>query len=339
MTRVENILKAARLTLADMANQRWSDEALLYLLDEAQREFCQQTKILSTRIEVPIFVGTPYFYLPDDCWYLSRVLYNNKVLPLVTHRELDERGSTEAAQLFQSWEEEVGPPEAIVYDKRKMLEGKVYPIPDKGDVVTNYVFTSGATETFSNVDIYGVASLYFGADMVPLYGVASDIGSIEDTVDLADIYGFESALTVDDPVSANTGFGVVVALDDSEFTSPYGVVVDIANKDVESTKFSSSFGVCVDIQASRLVIKCYYLQNPSTIDQLDSELSTPQMYDIALKFYVVGSAFLNDLDAASQQKAQQQLTIYERHVTTAKEDSMKNFSNAGQFHTTYRRGV
>lgn len=339
MTRVENILKAARLTLADLSNQRWDDDALLYLLDEAQRDFCQQTKILSERVEVPIFVGTPYFYLPDDCWYLSRVLHNNRVLPLVTHRELDERGSVEDTLRYVSWEDETGTPEAIVYDKRKMLEGKVYPIPDKGDSVVDYSFVSGGTETFYTVDGFGLASLYVGATLVPIYGVVSDAGSLVETIELSNLYGITSALTVADPVVAEIGFGVVVALDNYEFSSLYGITVDIESPDIQSTTFSSDFGICVNVQSSCTVIKCYYLQNPSTIDALDSELSTPPMYDIALKFYVVGNAFLNDLDAASQQKASQQLMIYERHVNTAKEDSAKNFSNAGQFHTTYRRGV
>lgn len=345
-TRVENLLRTARITLADIAAQRWDDDTLLAILNEAQIDFCQQTQVLHNRTEVPIFVGLPDFNLPDDCWLLTRVLYNNRVIPLVTHRELDEMSPRSLRNDFNftfyggQWEDITGKPEAIVYDRHNLSLGKVFPIPNEGDTVVDYTFTSATSASYLPLALFGVASGVENDDDVELedaFGVVSDVGSLTgDTLDSA--FGVTTSLLEDIEPQA-VGYGVLADLDDYELDTVYGVLVDLEDPDVATEEFNSPYGVVSTIEESCLVLKCYYLQNPGTIDSLDSEIMIPSMYDIALKFYLVGQAFLNDLDAASQAKAQQQLLIYERHVATAKKDSARDFTQAGQFQTTYRRGV
>ena len=88
------------------------------------------------------------------------------------------------------------------------------------------------------------------------------------------------------------------------------------------------------------VLRIGYTRLPTAELSLTEEmLDTPQMYDIALKFYVVGQALLNDHDAQYQQKGAQQLSIYDRHVTTAKRDSSSDFARAHLLTTHYRTGV
>lgn len=265
-TRVEKILSNARLTLADPKKERWDDPTLIAILNEALVDFSQQTEMLHGRIDVPITIGDPYFDLPDDCWMLTRVLYDNSPLPIVSHQELDNVTFSRRFVDFgistagTRWETTTGAPEAIIYDRRDMLQGKVYPIP--GDV----------------------------------------FAAIEDV------------------------FGVI----SSNSSDTFGVTTDAENIELQNI-----FGVATDLT---YFLTLYYLKNPTEIDSIDDTIDTPQMYDIALKFYVVGQALMNDLDAGYQQKGATQMLQYTNHVKRAKKASTRDFTRAGQFHTVYRRG-
>ena len=266
VTRVEKILSNARLTLADPKKQRWDDPTLIAILNEGLIDFSQQTEMLHERANVPIIIGNPYFSLPDDCWMLTRVLYDNSPLPIVSHLELDSATYSRGLRDFGSptggsrWETAVGEPNAIIYDRRNILEGKIYPIP----------------------------------------------GNIFNTIE--DIFGVVSSNSTDT-------FGVTTSADNLEVQPIYGIATDI-------TYF----------------LTCYYLKNPGELKDVTDVIDTPAMYDIALKFYVVGQALMNDLDAAYQQKGAAQMMIYERHVKNANKSSMRDFTRAAQFHTIYRNG-
>lgn len=273
--RIEKILKNARLTLADPAKQRWSDDTLLVILAEAQEDFNQQTEFLHEQVEIDLNEGDPYFSLPIDCWKLTRVLYKDSSLPLVTHKELDELTLSRRFVDFSlptggsKWEATAGQPRAIVYDRRDFTQGKVYPIPK--DLTTEPSLTS----------IYGVVS----SNTNTLYGVAVElIDGAENITPAVPLYGVTSEVNTSEP------------------------------------------------------LHCYYLKNPQEIVDIYSVLDIPPMYDIALKFYVCGQAFMNDLDVAYQQKGAAQMLIYERHVRQAKKTSSQDYIRAGAFKTVYRRG-
>lgn len=342
-TRVENILRLARITLADVAAQRWDDGTLLSILNEGVIDLCQQTQILRTRLDVPVYVGRAEFPLPDNCWLLSRVLYKDHALPIVTHRELDDTHPT-SDYYTNGWESDVGTIESIVYDKQSLGDCKVYPIPDKGDTLIAYTFEGASSADLYDIDLFGVTTYATFASLTSLYGIVSAIGSLDTTTSLDPSYGVAATLILDDLDSAiyktaEPGFGVTVGLDDYTFTSVFGVLSDLTDPDILTETFSPVFGVLAQLEDEYIYVRCYYIKTPAVIDSLDSEISSPSIYDTALKFYVVGQAFLNDLDAASQSKAQQQLLIYERHVKNAKSSSEKDFTQSGQLHTIYRRGV
>jgi len=344
-TRVERILSNARLTLADPNKERWDDATLIAILNEAQIDFCQQTQMLHERVDVPIIIGNPYFNLPDDCWLLTRVLYDNSPLPLVTHHELDNVTMSRRFVDFglptagSRWEVTKGEPQAIIYDRRNMLEGKVYPIPDRPIKDVAYNFVGTPSETFYNIDFYGVASETFGATLLDDFGVIASAGSLSEDINIIPDYGVAAALTIADEVDTPPdGFGIIVDITGYSFDSVYGSVVDLYDEDVATETFEDTFGFVDTVVEACSFLRCYYLKNPIDIVDETSDLDIPAMYDIALKFYLCGQAFMNDIDTAYQQKGAAQMMIYERHVKTAKKDSMRDFTRAGQFETTYRRG-
>jgi len=344
VTRVEKILSNARLTLADPKKERWDDPTLIAMLNEAQVDFCQHTQMLHERVDVPIVIGNPYFTLPDDCWLLTRVLFDDSALPLITHRELDNTTMSRRFVDFglptagSRWEVTKGEPQAIIYDRRNMLEGKIYPIPDRPLEETAYLFVGTPTETFHETELYGVTTLVTESTLVDDFGVVSSLASLSIDTELTPDFGVVSALTIADEVDTPPdGFGIIVDITDYTFTTPYGAVVDITDETVIDI-FEDVYGFVDTMVEACSFLTCYYLQNPTDLVDETSDLSIPQMYDIALKFYLCGQAFMNDIDTAYQQKGAAQMMIYERHVKNAKKDSSRDFTRAGQFQTTYRRG-
>lgn len=276
MTRIERILKNARLVLADKNADRWSDDDLLSILDEGHKDLCQHSKILKARAEVTLVFGSPYFDLPEDCWQLTRATYDNSFLPFVTYAQLDQayvnndsswRTQQPISGPTLDWQTDTGKPEAIVYDRRNMTEGRIYPIPDEND-------TDQAT--FSSP--YGVTTSVEDGTVVPVFGFADDAPGA-----------------------------------------------------------SQVFGTLTDyIDAPEII--CYYLQIPADLELVTDSLVTPIMFDTALKYYVIGNAFLIDIAEEYQAKGLQQLGFYNRELELANKTSAMDHQRAAASRTTYRTG-
>ncbi len=149
MSRIQEILIRARDTLADAGVERWSDERLLRLVDDAQKDIAKQTRLLKGEVNIYTVSGTHTYALPADVWLITRAAFNECKIPLYTHDELDElvrtrvmnvndenyytrRGTNTRDFSFVNycWElEEDSEVEAILYDRRNMDEIRVFPIP------------------------------------------------------------------------------------------------------------------------------------------------------------------------------------------------------------------
>jgi len=260
MSRITDIISKCRVTLADKDGDRYTDDDLIALIDEAQEDFCKETKILKASANVSLFVGAQTLIMPEDCFMLTRATYQNEKIPLLTYSDVDFFLSNGDSQnllgMTYSWEEEIGTPEALIYDKNNLGEVRVYPIP---------------------------------ANLVE-----------EDTV------------TVD----------------------PLGVVSDLDLFGVLTT--SDTFGTVTDIETTGDVVKIYYVKFPTKVTTVNSTLDLDRVFDTALKYYVTGKSFLNDLDTGWQEKGLQQLQFYEREVKRAKNNAASNHVSSGEFSTNYR---
>lgn len=268
-TRIEQILTHARLVLADKESQRWTNEDLLLLLDEGHKDICRHSEILTGVQEVSLTPGSAYFTLPVDCWMLTRIAYLDYVLPFITHEQLDSRYpisnyvAASSSHLSVDWQQDEGTPEALIFDRTNVGEGKLYPIPDN---------TIRADTTFSS------------------------------------------------------DFGLVASSSDAFLSNPFGVITAAVTQD---------FGVVVDELSP---ILCYYVKNPAAIDSIYDNLATPAMFDTALKYYVIGNAFMMDLDQEYQAKGVQQLGYYNRELELAQRSASRDNARAAANTTSYRRG-
>lgn len=230
-TRIERIFQKARVTLADKDGERWTDEDLLLLLDEAHKDFCRQTQLLAGRVELPIVVGNAYLELPDDIWLITRATYDGERLPIITYTDLDHMTFVHRFKDFginvgSDWEDDTGRPEAILYDRRNLNELRIYPIPDESIVEAEYTFAdnpdvgfvgSGRLGVTVGIDDYsfdsefGVVVNTYEPDIErefyeTRFGVVTDISENSGLIKLYYVKMPETILTVDDELQTPAMF-------------------------------------------------------------------------------------------------------------------------------------
>ena len=154
MSRISNILVRVRSAIADQNGQRWSDTRLLIALNEGAEDLAKRTRVLRGYHEQMIFINTPEYNLPADCWEILRVGINTAQLPVYSIFHMDTK--TEGMWMLEKGEK----PKAIIHDAAGMSKLRVYPIPslDSGSYEMNS--TSGVTGTITVNDETADGSLY-----------------------------------------------------------------------------------------------------------------------------------------------------------------------------------
>lgn len=309
-TRIENILLRARDTLADPNKERWSDDRLLRILDEGQKDLCRQTKVLKGQYEFILEVGVHTYELPTNIWLITRASYANEEIQLYTYDNMDERmrkqrlsrqynDSRERGQGYSSaidyvgqsrWElDESDRINALIYDNRNLGEIRVYPIPNENIAESNYTFENAGDVEFAGDEYFGVVT---------------------------DITG--------NP--------------DYTFDSPFGVVTQLFDPSIKSEQIDD-FGVVTDIVDSTGACNIWYIRLPDDITDVLDDLELPYMFDTALKHYVVSQAFRDDLDVQYRDMAAESFTLYKRELEIAQEtNNSDGIRNAFATATTYRGG-
>ena len=123
MSTVQDILTRVRDTLADPSGSRWSDDRLIRLIDEAQKNICRRAKVLRYSKNIVVNPDQSTYTLPSNNQTLSRVLYNNEPLEVISHEQMDfKNGST--------WETNTGTPKYAITNKMERGLVKLSPIPD-----------------------------------------------------------------------------------------------------------------------------------------------------------------------------------------------------------------
>lgn len=192
MSRITDILTRMRDSLADEDKTRWSDARLIRLIDEAQKDLVQESKMLRTRVDVAIRGSQAEYSLPTDAYLLSRVVdKDGRKVPVLTHTNMDELQGDPAVLQFienRAWEKDEGNEiKAIIFDKQNPRQFKVYPIPIDPDALG---------DSFSASD-YGIVAAIEGDLVVDDFGVIGDV--------------------------------TYSGIDTTTFSSPYGVTTEMAN--------------------------------------------------------------------------------------------------------------
>lgn len=289
MGRITALMLRIRDSLSD-SGVRWSDDRLLRLIDEAQKDIAFHSKLLRTKVDVPIIADTAEYELPSGAFAITRVIssgaasttttpstdtgdMNRQVIPITSHAQMDMKDP--------SWENTVGDGiEYIVFDKQNPRWLKVYPIPDATDAISSYITDSSL-------------------------GVLTD--STGDTVDA------------------------------------FGVTTDLTTSATLTTSFSSDFGVVTDMASLITSLIVYYQHIPATLDdyaQIDVEqvLEIDEIFDKALKHYVIGMALRDDKDTQNRKVGNEELQFYAIEVERATKSSSNDFVSTKKQHIGYNNG-
>lgn len=272
-TRVADIITRARDTLADPKKERWSDDRLLRLLDEAQKDFARQTSLLKGYVNIMLEPYNAEYTLPIDCWRVTRAHYAGCLLPPLSFEAIDQQ---DLAWYTRKGDSLI----ALVFDQRNENIIRCYPIPTEAAIQSDsYTFT---------------------------------------------------------PASR---FGVVTSLSDYTLDSHYGVVTSLQDSAIAQEIFSSPYGVVTSISETEGALEIFYIRDPKTIADLADELEVSSRWDIALKHYIVGHAFLDDLDTAYQQRGSTSLALYDRELNLAQRTARSDSTAMQQYETSYDGGL
>lgn len=300
MTRIASILVRVRDTLADPKKERWDDDRLLRLVDEAQQTIVLAAKTLRSHTKIALFAGIETYKLPEDCFRLLRVtdVESNTILPL---RSFDEMDRCEG-----SWEADIGDEaKAIVYDKQPRKHITVYPIPTLSEDWSFQEALAVAPESIS----------FFGGSII----VNTCNGSVVPVL--------HGVVTGGDGLVLNSLYGTVVTVDGIDSYVDQG------------TNEPTAFGFVVAATDGKRELKVRYLKKPDPVTSVDSVLEIDEIYDKAIKFYVTGMALRDDKDVQNRQIGNEELSFFQIAIQESVRDGERDFVGANtQYEVPYIGG-
>jgi len=319
MSRISDIILRVRDTLADPTGDRWSDERLIRLVDEAQKDICRKAKLLRAKTEISIFNNKVEYNLPDDLLLLDRVLYDGRVIPFVSHLELDRR--------LNDWESDTGTPQSVVYDKQNRRKFKLYPIPDLEGSIYKFIHPGyWETREFIEED-FGIIT----------NAIATDCECVAFDSD----YGIASSCIANELIVTpfdSTDYGIVVSIDGVYQNSDYGILVSLSEDKSTEKFYEDNYGVTVGIQLISPYLTVYYLKKPNVITSLTDILEIDDSFDAAIKYYVTGKALRDDMDTQNRVIGNEELAFYDRELKEAIKDDIMDFTRNSnkQYEFNYR---
>jgi len=349
----KSILQKVRFTLGDEAGDRWSDNRLLDLIDEAQKDICLHTNMLRSDQYVALIQGKYTYDLPEDAILTHRIQSIDCEVPFRSRDDMDQKNCY--------WRTIEGHPvTAIIKDSIPSGKFEVYPIPNEetfyiptyeGIIAPDHTTTSlidpnGVLSDFKSVpdnhagmiEIEGVftqsdAGVIFtdgsiSFDETP-WGVLVDYYIITNIDGIVGIYSDYSE-PAEGVLSDLSGINTV----DEPDTQVWGVLTEI---DGMYGYVDNSWGCVTNIINGDSVLQVLYTQEPQTLLFDYQELQVGNIWANAMKYYTCGYALLDDNDAGNIGRGKEFLARYERELTRAfKLISLEHHSNGNARVTNYQ---
>lgn len=237
--------------------------------------------------------------------------------------------TAEVTGIFQWQEEPTDIPKVIV---------KEYKMESKFGLANSIVLDY--TPEYSVTPDYGTISYVGGMD-IDVYGIVTGVEGVEGyNVNFTDTTG-EGVLfnILEKPgyFSVFTNRGMIADICNSVFLENKGVITQIELPDEKDVVFSSPYGLAYSATFVKNIMEVLYIRKPKDIVNTGSELEIDDCFDSAMKYYVAGKAFRDDIDAQNRALGAEELQLYERELQEALSDDMLDFTrnNSVQYETTY----
>lgn len=307
-TRIENIISKARDRLADPTGERWSDARLLRLVNDAHEDIVIHSEMLKATVDIPLVVNQFIYELPSDCYRLLRASYEATPLPLLSYNAMDEQGRKQIVNdtAMDYWERDKDR-SVDDFDSRQVTWQD-----DTGSTVEAVIFDNRNPQ---QIRFYPI----------PDEGIADSE------------YTFENAGPIE--FAGDELYGVVTAIEgppDYTFDSVYGCVTALYDPSVNVELIESVYGVVTSISETKGMVRIWYTKKPAELTTVDSELEVPCMYDKALRYYVIASAFEDDYDTGNAEKSRTAWAQYEREMSLARKFNETDGVRNAVYRTQYR---
>jgi len=355
-----DIVNKARMALGDEKAERWSENRLLDIVDEAQKDICLQANMYKKDEFIPLVTGQAEYELPEDLLVVETTQTLAERLPYRTKHDMDEtvpQWRLDHAEFVTH----------IIKDSIALNKIRVYPIPS-GEMFylpTYQGITTDANLRFEMVSTEGVVSQWETpeGDIVPIevtegVYVGSQIamyitGDTEDPLEtlwggLTDWYEltgsgtFEVGYLATDWSQPDVGVmsdgSLTNSTPDNDITI-WGCLTDI---DPLAGYLTDTWGVVTSIIQEGSVIQVSYIAEPPPIGSPDTPLILGNIWATALKYYVAGYALLDDNDAGNIERGNNFISRYGRELAKAQdistiEASTSSGARAVQYQTGFRR--
>lgn len=142
------------------------------------------------------------------------------------------------------------------------------------------------------------------------------------------------ALQYDDSVLSN--LGLVTDMTGAVIADDFGVAETITGSVVIG---QPTFGVLATIQIAEYSLVIQYARKPAVIVSIDDTIEVPDIFDSALKHYVVGMALRDNMDIQNRQVGQEILAQASSEVAIALRLLRSDYTAMTQYNTTYNGGL
>lgn len=254
MTRVSDIIKNARDSLAEQTPKRWSSERLLRALTEGQTKIAQELLSITEKGTIDMCAGHHTYKLDT-----TNILTGGRAVAISAIRNHADKAcrfvtTTIMDEIDADWRTAIGADIThIIYNKQKPLIFRVYPIP--------------TTSKLKLPDVFN---------------------------------------TTDNPITAA-----------ATVCRPIATL--------------SNFNIAAEIAPIKMLVEFYHVP-PPIIDFTDTNLLIPNVFDIALKHYVVGITIRDDMDKQNRSFGIEELRLFDSQYQAANDLLKDNFVDQKEEH-------
>ena len=326
---VGNIVKKARTKLGDSDNTGWSDDILINFVDQGQKDLCKMARIYKRTLYMGLLPHTTQYPLPEDCFQIDRVEYDDTALSVLSREDQDTRYDEKSLHIIKS-DINMGTVEVS-----ELIELSNYATFIEGIVIDEYtpIVVDPVLGLVTETDIVG---LDMGSELGVVVGFDSNLNEDGDIAEFGDISGVKAGALEQTNSSDSSGFltELTLAVDDSDSEKSYGFLTSVGDHNAAGT-----YGVCTDVLAKSVYIKIYYSAISSTVNSLYDALVVKDIWEKALVHYVVGMARQDDNDEGNYVLGTQELDKYDKEVKKAIRLSARSYTSTVSEikETQYRR--
>lgn len=175
------------------------------------------------------------------------------------------------------------------------------------------------------------------------YGVITSMEGIDYNIQFTSAVGEGVAFSVIQDLGYFTHFiknGDISNICNGKLNNPYGFTSNLESLNLKDVIFENSFGLATKITYIRNKMVVFYIKQPTDIVNISSEIEIDQSFDTALKYYVTGMAFRDDVDTQNRALGSEELNLYERELQEAMSDDSLDFTrnNSVQYEVDYNGG-